>query len=304
MERLEKKYDETIRQLAASIENLTLLTPSFNPPTFEVAVGKDSQGHSFDHLFEPSDNCFNVTNRLSNKFGRMTRHPKVASRSDSESLLQIYAKKPKTGCMAWCSCSCHKTSSLRINKPNNLAVGSLALTFSGMPYITASCDQRACALRSTPLVRLTIQFPKWLWNGYVSSSFAYNPLEGSQLNLRLPRAVGWSSRLWGYGTEGNVKGIQKLFSQGLASPWDVQGLGGSALHVRDSILDLRRHAIAQSHSPSDFCESPFTLGSGADVGRSFSTQLIINTGNYANFLLSWVLNRILRMTLTSKYSHF
>lgn len=300
MERIEKKYDETIRQLTASIENLTFVAPSFDPPPFEVAVGKDSQGHSLDPLFESSDRRLNVTNRSSNKFGRMTRLPKVASRSDSDSLLQIYAKKPKTGCMAWCSCSCHKTSSLRINKPNNLAVGSLALTFSGMPYFTAGCDQKACALRSTPLVKLTIQFPKWLWNGYVSSSFAYNPLEGSQLSLRLPRAVGWSSKLWGYGTEGNVEGIQKLFSQGLASPWDVQGLGGSALHVRDPVLNLQCRKTAQSLTLSGFCESPLIFSLEANIGGSRSMQLIISTGNYANFLLSWVLNRILWMISTSK----
>ncbi|KAL9607926.1 MAG: hypothetical protein Q9167_007206 [Letrouitia subvulpina] len=79
VERIEKKYDETIRQLTASIGNLTLITPSFDPPTFEAAVGKGNQGYSFDHPFESPDRCFRAADRPSNKFGNMTRLPKATS---------------------------------------------------------------------------------------------------------------------------------------------------------------------------------------------------------------------------------
>ena len=237
MERVEKKYDETIKLLATSIRHLAVAPPSYDTP-FEITVKQDSSSYSFEAPVESSDRHFSAAYRSHNKLARMTRHPKVISKSDPASLLQFYAKKPQAGCKAWCSCSCHKTSSLRIKKPNNLAIGSLTLTVSGLPWITASCDQKACATRSSPTVKLTVQFPTWLWNGYVASSLICAPLGGPEFSLSLPRTIGWSSKLWSYATQGNVEAIQSLFSQGLASPRDIQSIGGSALHVSNLISNL------------------------------------------------------------------
>lgn len=57
------------------------------------------------------------------------------------------------------------------------------------------------------------------------------------------------STLWRHGLDGNIRAIQHLFSQGLASPWDVQGLGGSVLHY------------ATDHGHWDLCK--FLVGQGA-----------------------------------------
>ncbi|KAI9672491.1 MAG: hypothetical protein M1817_003257 [Caeruleum heppii] len=46
----------------------------------------------------------------------------------------------------------------------------------------------------------------------------------------MPRMVDWSSKLWRFSSENNREGIQRLFSQGAASPWDVNAYGESALH--------------------------------------------------------------------------
>lgn len=50
------------------------------------------------------------------------------------------------------------------------------------------------------------------------------------MNIKIPRIVDWTSKIWGYGLRGNLHAIQELFSQGIASPWDVQAIGGSVLH--------------------------------------------------------------------------
>lgn len=57
------------------------------------------------------------------------------------------------------------------------------------------------------------------------------------------------SSLWRHGLDGNVRAIQDLFSEGLASPWDVQALGGSVLHY------------ATDHGHWDLCK--FLIGEGA-----------------------------------------
>ncbi|KAL8686053.1 MAG: hypothetical protein Q9218_007382, partial [Villophora microphyllina] len=65
----------------------------------------------------------------------------------------------------------------------------------------------------------------------------------------LSRTVGWLSSLWRHGLDGNLRAIQDLISQGLASPFDVQPLGGTVLHY------------AADHGHWDLCK--FLIGKGA-----------------------------------------
>lgn len=182
----------------------------------------------------------------------MTRHIAGALKpgpptATSESV-QIHSRRGTAACQPWCSCACHAKSVLRTNRPNGL--GSLSISYSGLPWVTAQCDQKLCRSRSLPTVALTIRFPPWFWNRYVAPSFAYSPLEGPSINyLQFPRTVSWMSSLWRHGLDGNIRAIQDLFSQGLASPFDVQGLGGSVLHY------------AADHGHWDLCK--FLIGEGA-----------------------------------------
>ena len=100
---------------------------------------------------------------------------------------------------------------------------------------------------------MTVQFPAWFWQRYLSSSFAYTPIRGPEINVKLPRTVSWASSLWRHGVEGNLRAVQNLFSQGLASPWDVQALGGSLLHY------------ATDHGHWDLCK--FLVQEGASLDR-------------------------------------
>ncbi|KAL9091061.1 MAG: hypothetical protein Q9165_004988 [Trypethelium subeluteriae] len=56
------------------------------------------------------------------------------------------------------------------------------------------------------------------------------PSYGPELNVKLPRTVRWESPIWGYAINGNLVAIKDMIVKGLASPWDVNGLGGSLLH--------------------------------------------------------------------------
>ena len=100
---------------------------------------------------------------------------------------------------------------------------------------------------------MTVQFPAWFWKRYLSSSFAYTPIRGPEINVKLPRTVSWVSSLWRHGLEGNLRAVQDLFSQGLASPWDVQALGGSLLHY------------ATDHGHWDLCK--FLVQEGASLDK-------------------------------------
>ena len=100
---------------------------------------------------------------------------------------------------------------------------------------------------------MTVNFPAWFWKRYLSSSFTYTPAWGPEINVKLPRTVSWVSPLWRHGLEGNMRAIQDLFSHGLASPWDVQALGGSILHY------------ATDHGHWDLCK--FLVQQGASLDK-------------------------------------
>lgn len=48
-----------------------------------------------------------------------------------------------------------------------------------------------------------------------------DPLRGSSLNIRTPRLVHWNSEVIKVASRGNISRLQALFSEGLASPFDV-----------------------------------------------------------------------------------
>ncbi|KAL8827207.1 MAG: hypothetical protein Q9191_003328 [Dirinaria sp. TL-2023a] len=140
-------------------------------------------------------------------------------------------------------------------------------SYSGLPWVTASCDQKACQSRSIPSVAITAQFPEWFWKRYWSSSFSYTAMCGPGINYsRLPRTVSWWE-LWRHGIDGNLRAIQDLFSQKLASPWDVQALGGSLLHYAagHGHWDLAKFLVAEGailDNEDAFNDSPASLAWG------------------------------------------
>lgn len=172
--------------------------------------------------------------------------------------MRIYANKSTAACESWCSCACHAKNVLRVKQPN--VFGSISFSYSGLPWVTASCDQKSCRSRSLLTIAVTAQFPAWFWKRYLSSSFSFTPIRGPEINIRLPRTVDWTSSLWSHGVKGNLDAIQSLFYQGLASPWDIQGLGGSLLHY------------ATDHGHWDLCKLLLQEGALVDNEDDFKNS--------------------------------
>lgn len=64
---------------------------------------------------------------------------------------------------------------------------------------------------------------------YIKLVVQHNPLDGPNLSIRLPRMMDWQHELWKYANCGDVKAVQSLFSEGKASPFDVNPRGSNAL---------------------------------------------------------------------------
>ena len=139
-------------------------------------------------------------------------------------------------CTAWCSCQCHKRRSLKTARFVENVVGALSVSWSGIPTLAKACDQHACRRRSAPAFNVTYRFPQALVQHIYSLSMSYETMCGADFRVRLPRIVDWTSPVWGPAIDGDVAAMRTLFEQGKASPWDVNPLGGSILHV--SLLTL------------------------------------------------------------------
>ena len=134
-------------------------------------------------------------------------------------------------CVAWCSCRCHTKGSMKSAPLLDPIFGSVSMVYGGISYVAGPCDQYSCRRRSDATLRMNYRFPQWMHARLFQLSMALTPMYGLRLNLKTPRAVPWGAPIWGFAMNGNVQGLQDLFSRGIASPWDVNPIGGSALHV-------------------------------------------------------------------------
>ena len=255
IEQVNLQQAETAQLLSKLVGGLALVLPSTNPPPFEFAVGDGSLNCNFNLPFHSPKEVRSTTNRPSKATEEMTRNGKRAVKvAEPNQAMQIYSKKSKVLCKEWCSCACHQKKVLRVKQPFSTAVGSVSLAYSGLPWITPECDQKSCASRSVPSVAMTVQFPAWFWRRYLSSSFTYTPIRGPEINLKIPRTVDWTWKLWRLGVDGNLRAIQHLFSTGVASPWDISPLGGSVLHV--SVFCSMTLALSKSAFHAEYIRHP------------------------------------------------
>lgn len=139
--------------------------------------------------------------------------------------------RPYGSCKIWCSCCCHAQHSVRFPRVLKNMMGSLFIGYSGLPILTAPCSEKTCSKRSSPSMHVSYYFPTWFLSRVLNFNASFNAFKGPQLNLHVPRLVGWSHPLWRLAHADQVISIQKLFDENLASPFDVNAYGQSALHV-------------------------------------------------------------------------
>jgi hypothetical protein len=134
-------------------------------------------------------------------------------------------------CKQWCSCACHCKTNVRTPQPLRAVMGLLFVGYTGLPVFTPSCDDKSCRRRVAPSIDITYYFPAWFLSRALALSFTVSTSAGPYLNLRMPRIVGWGSALWSSSRAGDLGQVQLLFAQGIASPYDINAYGQSALHV-------------------------------------------------------------------------
>ena len=134
-----------------------------------------------------------------------------------------YPRGSRSSCSNWCSCACHIRRSRSV-------LSTLFVGYSGLPFFTASCDQKACRRRSRSSMRFTFYFPSWFLARAVKANAAYSSHSGPEFLLRVPKIIPPRSDIFHFAETGNLQGIQDLFERGLASIYDLDMSGSTILH--------------------------------------------------------------------------
>ena len=150
-------------------------------------------------------------------------------------------------CPAWCSCICHISSIFRSPWVLKILFGEVCLQYCTQQ---ARCNEKSCRRLENSTFNLVYQVPRFLMHRYIAMTFRYAPLDGVQFSLRMPRVTTWTHLLWNYAMVGNLVAIQRMFSEGRASPYDINLHGSNAL------------IYAVSHNRSEIVR--FLLDQGAD----------------------------------------
>jgi hypothetical protein len=161
-----------------------------------------------------------------------------SNNSGSHELISITTRSRllRKVCRPWCSCICHSKRSVKTPALWKNVLGSVFVGYSGVPVLTPACDETSCLQRTTFGADITYYFPTWLISRAISVNLSASTFGTPELSLRMPRMINWAAPLW-YGARiGDQIRVEMLFSEGNASPYDVNAYGQSSLHVRPSHL--------------------------------------------------------------------
>ena len=134
-------------------------------------------------------------------------------------------------CVAWCSCCCHSRGHLRSLPVLDPVFGNISVVYGGVLSAARPCNEYTCRRRPNKMLKVNYRPPAWLYGHLFQLSMVMTPFNGLSFDLKLPCTVGWDAPIWGFAMTGDVVAIQNLFDRRLASPSDVNPIGGSMLHV-------------------------------------------------------------------------
>ena len=131
-------------------------------------------------------------------------------------------------CSLWCSCDCHSQMIFSVL----LRFGNVSGSFSSLPWLKR-CTEYTCRGPNHASGSIVYQFPSWFWSRLVAVTINSSPICGPEINIKFHRVV-MPSKLYLFAFHGDTDRVKSLFTEGAASPWDVNNHGSSGLYVSHS----------------------------------------------------------------------
>ena len=141
--------------------------------------------------------------------------------------------EPRVPLIRSCSCNCHTTRALKTPQWLGSAVGTLSIQYNHTASQSCkACNRRSCDNVSDNVLKTQFYFPSWFLHRMMAVQLSWSPMSGHTISLRTPRSISSKSNIFMLAQHGNIQGMQRLFEQRLASPFDISlDEGRSALHV-------------------------------------------------------------------------
>lgn len=139
-----------------------------------------------------------------------------------------------------CSCVCHRRRAYRSPITLENLVGKFRLEYD-------SPNSTRCHCCKSSVFYIFYQFPKYLLWRCISLALQLNQFSGPELLLRVSCMLPPDHPLWHYATIGDLEVVKDIYSQRLASPYDVARDGWPALFsaIKQKSPDLALSLIRQ-----------------------------------------------------------
>lgn len=146
---------------------------------------------------------------------------------------------PANKCDTFCSCQCHIRREGQTPRWLHFMFGTLFYSSTVLPLASPqACNVLSCHRSGVGSTRLSYFFPSWAFARVVYISKTWRSLNAGDATwtLKMPRMVADDAPVWHKLKMRDTLGIKGLFNAGQASPYDVDKMGSSVLHVS---VDLR-----------------------------------------------------------------
>ena len=170
----------------------------------------------------------------------------LSIRHDNTSDLQLSGFQARFDCRRGCGCSCHIKNNITSPRLLNYLLGEVSIRWGSQKKMEVRCK---CSTYMD--LAISYQFPPYMLQRYISMILGMTRLDCPELLLRVPRVLPWTHLLWRYSNYGDLKGVQRMFTDREASPYDIDPVGRNAL------------VYASMHRSTEM--AMFLLDQGADV---------------------------------------
>ena len=146
------------------------------------------------------------------------------------SLIHIRASIPENRyfpCQRNCTCDCHALKQANTPRIFHKAVGILFVGYSGYPYLALRrCNFPSCQGQRLIQLSVTYIFPLWFLRKAIDISLISDFSSEVDMALRITRYVPGNADIFRLVIQNDIKGLQRIFSIGIASPNDIGLTGG------------------------------------------------------------------------------
>ncbi|KAK4178478.1 hypothetical protein QBC36DRAFT_385880 [Triangularia setosa] len=139
----------------------------------------------------------------------------------SETSISVRVRPCVATCHAGCRCCCHTQQCSATPAALNNLLGRVFVGYSGLPVPNQQCDNEECRGARAKQISMEYWLPMSLWSTIVRLQIGTSLNGGPSLHIETFRKVSDSSQAVDFAQKGDMRGLQYLFRNGLASPRDV-----------------------------------------------------------------------------------